>query len=111
MLAGEVAYRTAFQIEVGLLIAFVLLEIVLHVAVAMQAPGDARAPKDEREWLIEMRSTRVAFQVLVVSALAGVGLMHLTRSVWAMGQHFLFAVVVAELVKFGTQIVYFRRGV
>jgi hypothetical protein len=85
LLAGRVAYRAAFNVEVGLLVAFVVLEIVLHVAVAMQAPNEARAPKDET--------------------------MHVTRSVWAMGQHVILAVVVAELVKFGGQILYFRRGV
>ena len=108
--AGLVDHQTAFNIEVGLLIAFVLIEIVLHIAIAMQAPNEARAPRDEREQLIEMRATRVAFQVLVIGALACVGLMHMTRSASAIAQHVLLAVVVAELVKFGGQIFYFRRG-
>lgn len=111
VLRGEVEYRAAFNVEVGLLVAFVLLEIVLHIAIAMQAPNEARAPRDERERLIEMRATRVAFQVLVVGALAGVGTMHVTTSAWVMGQLVLLAVVVAELVRFGGQILYFRRGV
>jgi len=111
VLAGQVEYGAAFKVEVGLLVAFFLIEIVLHIAIAVQAPNEARAPRDEREQLIEMRATRVAFQVLVVGALAAMGMMHLTRSVWAMGQHVLLAVVVAELVRFGGQILYYRRGV
>ena len=111
VLGGQVDYGAAFKVEVGLLVAFVVIEIVLHIAIALQAPDEARAPRDEREWLIEMRATRVAFQVLVVGALAGVGMIHLTRSVWAMSQVVLLAVVMAQLVKFGGQIVYFRRGV
>jgi hypothetical protein len=79
--------------------------------VAMQSPKEARAPRDEREWLIELKATRVAFQVLVVGALAGVGLMHITSSAWVLGQHVLLAIVVAELIKFGVQILHFRRGV
>ena len=110
VLEGEVEIRTAFHISLALVAAFVLLEIVLHVAIAMRAPREARAPKDERERLIEMRATRIAFQVLVLGALASAGLMHFTRSAWAVGQHVLMAVVVAELVKFGGQILYFRRG-
>jgi hypothetical protein len=58
-----------------------------------------------------MRATRLAFQVLVGGALAGVGTIHLTSSLWVVSQVVLFAVVVAELVRFGGQIVYFRRGV
>jgi len=111
VLGGRVDYGAAFKVEVGLLVAFVLIEIVLHIAIALQAPDEVPAPRDEREWLIEMRATRVAFQVLVVGALAGVGMIHLTRSVWAMSQVVLLAVVMAQLVKFGGQILYFRRGV
>ena len=111
ILRGQVEHRAAFKISVGLIVAFVLLEIVLHIAVAIQAPNEARAPKDERERLIEMRATRVAFQVLVVGALLGVGTMHVTARAWVMAHVVLLAVVVAELVKFGGQILYFRRGV
>ena len=111
VLGGHVQYRAVFNVEVGLLVAFILLEVVLHIVLVMQAPNEARAPRDEREQLIEMKSTRVAFQVLVIGALAGVGAMHLTASAWAMAHGVLLAVVVAELVKFGGQIFYFRRGV
>jgi hypothetical protein len=109
--ARQIAPQTAFKVQVGLLVGFVVVEIVLHIAIAMQAPSEARAPRDERERLIEMRATRVAFQVLVVGALACVGLMHVTNSGRAIAQHLLLAVMVAELVRFGGQILYFRRGV
>ena len=99
-----------FEFAVAFLVAFVLVEIAAHAVVAFQTPKDVRAPKDERERLIEMRATRVAFQVLVLGALGGVGTMHLTQSVWVMSQAVLLAIVVAELVKFGGQILYFRRG-
>jgi hypothetical protein len=111
VLEGDIEYAAASPWMIGLVVAFVVLEILLHAAVAAQAPTDARAPKDERERLIEMRATRIAFQVLVLGALASAGMMHLTRSAWALGQHVLMAVVVAELVKFGAQIAYYRRGV
>ena len=94
---------------IGLLVAFVVLEIVLHAVVALQAPGAARSPRDEREHLIDMRATRIAFQVLVLGALAGVATIHLTRSAWVMQQVVLLAIVLAELVKFAMQVVLFRR--
>ena len=109
VLSGRMHSGASLGLGVGLLAAFVILEIVLHVAIAIQSPGDARAPKDERERLIEMRATHRAFPVLVLGALAGVGTMHLTRSNWVVGHVVLLAVVVAELVKFGGQIVSFRR--
>lgn len=104
-LDAQAGMSTAF----GLLVLFVVIEIVAHAALALGSPKDARTPKDERERLIEMRATAVAFQVLVVGGLCGVAVIHLSRSAWAMQQVVLAAVVVAELVKFGLQIVLFRR--
>jgi hypothetical protein len=103
--AGSEAVTTAFL----LLATFVVLEIVLHVVVALRAPADARSPRDEREHLIDMRATRVAFNVLVVGALAAVATMHLTPRAWVMQQVVLFAIVAAQLVRFGGQILLFRR--
>ena len=91
--------------------AFVLLEIVLHLIAVMQSPKEAQAPKDEREQLIQLKATNVAFWVLVAGALACVGMLHVTRNAWQITQHVLLAVVVAALVKSGVQILYFRRGV
>jgi hypothetical protein len=88
----------------------VLLEIALHVAIAIQSPRDARTPKDERDRLIDMKATRVAFPVLLVGAFATIGTQHLDMSRWQMAHVMLFGIVVAELTRFGAQIVYHRRG-
>ena len=108
---GLIAKHSAAVMEFGLLGAFIAIEIVLHVFLTIQKPDEARAPRDEREHLIELKATRVAFYVLVVGALASVGLMHVTRSAWVIAQHIFLAVMVAGVVKFGGQIFYFRRGV
>ena len=108
-LHGEIHVHAGVQF--ALIAVFVVLEIVVHVAVALQSPRDARAPKDEREDLIDLRATRTAFYVLLLGALASIFTMHLRVNVWTMSQCVLFAVVAAELVKFASQIVYFRRGV
>jgi len=97
---------TLFFVLVGSLIG---LEVVLHLALAVQSPREARTPKDERERLIELRATRIAFPVLLVGAFAAIGMLHLPAGRWEMAQAVLFAIVVAELVRFGAQIVYFRR--
>jgi hypothetical protein len=110
-LTHQLPHRDAMNVAIGLVVAFVVLEIVLHAVTAMLAPKEARSPKDERERVIEMRATRVAFPVLVFGALGAAGLLHVSPSVWVMQQAVLLAIVVAELVKFGTQIVLFRRGV
>jgi hypothetical protein len=109
--AHRIDNHTGFVISIGLISAFVLLEIALHVIAVMQSPKEAQAPRDEREQLIQLKATNVAFWVLMACALACVGMLHVTRNAWQITQHVLLAVVVAALVKSGVQIMYFRRGV
>jgi hypothetical protein len=90
---------------------FVVLEIVLRLAIAIQSPRDARAPRDEREDLIDMKATRAAFYVLLGGVLVAIFTLHFPVSVWMLSQFVLFSVVLAELVRFGGQIRMFRRGV
>jgi hypothetical protein len=104
--AGHVHGGTQF----ALILLFVVLEIVLHVAIAAQSPRDARAPKDEREHLIDLKATSSAFYVLFGGALLSIFTMHFRVNVWTLSQFVLFSIVVAELVKFISQIVLFRRG-
>ncbi len=80
------------------------------MAIAVQSPRDARAPKDEREHLIDLKATRTAFYVLFGGALLSIFTMHFRVNVWTLSQFVLFSIVVAELVKFASQIVLFRRG-
>jgi hypothetical protein len=110
-LITHTGYGRLVWLFVALVIGLVLLEVVLHTAIAVQAPGEARSPKDERERLIGMKATHIAFPVLLVGALCANLPMHFGGGRWEMSQAILFAVVVAELVRFGAQIVYYRRGV
>lgn len=92
-------------------IALVLIEVVAHVVVAMRAPQDAQAPKDERERLIELEAIRIAHYVFVVGVLIAVSTMiHLGANVFAMAYHLLLAFVVAEVANYAARIVYHRRG-
>jgi hypothetical protein len=110
--ARIIARKTAlsdFPLFFSLLVALIVAEVVLHLLIAMQSPGDARTPKDERERLIELKATRIAFFVLLVGALVSIATMHLKVGVWVMAHCVLLSVVVAEVVKFGTQIILYRR--
>src|SRR3954471_18217340 len=62
------------------LAAFIVAEVVLHVAIALMSPADARTPKDERERLIDLKATRVGFYVLAIGVWAAIGSMHIRFS-------------------------------
>ena len=98
-------------------IAVIVLQIGLTIAARILAGADAASPKDERERLIELRATRIAFYVLIVGVLGG-NFLTLHTLVFG-GPHgggprlalvTVGAVVLADLVKSAAQIVQFRRG-
>jgi hypothetical protein len=98
----------------ALVAALIVVEVVLHLAIAIRAPRDARTPRDERERLIDLKATRFAFLVLLLGAFAsiGTGHLHLAHSgdrLFVMMHSVLFSIVVAEVVKFGSQIALYRR--
>jgi hypothetical protein len=97
--------------QFALILLFVVLEVVLHVVIAAQSPRDARAPKDERERLIDLIATRTAFYVLLGGTLISIFTLHFRVNVWTLSQFVLLSIVIAELVKFARQIVLFRRGI
>ncbi len=49
-----------FQGFLYCILALIVFEVVAHLIVALKAPLDARAPKDERERLIELKAIRIA---------------------------------------------------
>ena len=101
----------SFHLFLLLVILFVVGEIVLHAVIVMQSPRDARAPKDERDRLIDLKAMRVAFFALMAGALLVIVLIHFPVDRFAILQALLFAVVVAELAMLGARLVYYRRDV
>lgn len=98
------------QLFVLLVAAIVVLEIITHAVIAFRSPREARTPIDERERLIELRSTRPAFFVLLVGAFLSVGTIHMGASTWVLAHCVLFAIWIAELTRYGSQLHQFRRG-
>jgi hypothetical protein len=89
---------------------FAVLQVVLHLIVVAQAPKDARTPKDERERLIELRASRVGFYALVVGALVAMALFHVHGRPWTLMNTIMLAILIAWLIKLGTEVVLYRRG-
>ena len=91
--------------------ALIVIEVVAHAVVVIRAPFEARAPKDERERLIELRAIRVAAYVYAALSMGAVSLFHVGANGGAVGYAVLLALVVAELANYGSRILYYRHGV
>ena len=98
------------QIALAIFGSFAILQVVLHLIVVAQAPKDARTPKDERERLIELRAARVGFYALVVGELVAMLLFHVHGQAWTLMNTLMLALLIAWLIKVGTEVVLYRRG-
>jgi hypothetical protein len=93
-------------------IAFVVIEIVAHVIVAIRAPRDAQAPRDERERLIALKATSIAAYVYAVLSLGSVfTVIHLGANEIGVFYCVFLSFILAEIVNYAARIVYYRRGV
>src|SRR5580658_3573813 len=86
---------------VGAIVAVTTIEIATHIAVAIQSPAEAQSARDEREKVIALKATRPAFYVFMAGVWLALGVVV---------QATLFAIWIAELTRFGTEIYYYRRG-
>jgi hypothetical protein len=97
-----------FYVFLACVSAMALLQLVLHAVAARQSP---KAPFDERERLIQLRSHTVGYYVLVAGVIGLFVPGHMGFDVMDMMHFALLDVVVAALAVSAAQIVMFRRGV
>jgi hypothetical protein len=101
-----------FHVLVAGVAAFVVIEIVAHVIVAIRAPRDAQAPRDERERLIALKATSIAAYVYAILSLGSVfTVIHLGANEIGVAFCVFLSFILAEIVNYAARIVYYRRGV
>jgi hypothetical protein len=88
----------------------VVLQVGLNVVAVLTTPKDGRAPKDERETLIQWRSHTLGYYVLMVLVVALFVPVHMGHTAIDMANFALLDVVIATLAVALAQIVMFRRG-
>ena len=92
------------------IIALVVLQIVLTVAVAIFTPKEAKAPRDERDKLIELRAMRVAYSGLATAVALACFFGAFNPPIVFNANSLLFILVTAEILRSACQIVQYRRG-
>ena len=92
------------------IIALVVVQIVLTVAAAIFTPKEAKAPRDEREKLIELRAMRVAYSGLATSVALACFFGAFDPPILFNTNALLFILVTAEILRSACQIVQYRRS-
>jgi hypothetical protein len=92
------------------IVALVILQIVLTVAVAIFSPKEAKAPRDERDKLIELRSIRVAYAGLATAVAMACFFGAFNPPIIFNTNALLFILVTTEIMRSASQIIQYRRG-
>lgn len=102
--------RGAFMALVHTIFLFVIIVGAAHILIAVLAPKEAQAPKDERERLISLRATAVAAYVYAFLSLASIATIHLGANAIAIVYLVFLSFIVGEIVNYGLRVFFYRRG-
>ncbi|HTJ45223.1 MAG TPA: hypothetical protein VL463_24120 [Kofleriaceae bacterium] len=89
-------------------IALIVIMAAGHIVLAVRQKPER---KDERDRTIAMRASRNAFYVLSTGAWAALGVAAMSFEPFWIAHAILGAIVLAEVTRTGSQLVYYRRGV
>lgn len=90
------------------IIALVIVQAVLTIAAAILTPTEAKAPRDERERLIELKATRVAYSGLATGIALACFFGAFNPPIVFDTNALLLVLVTAELLRSGSQIIQYR---
>jgi hypothetical protein len=102
------AFRIGGLLET--IVALVAVQVVLYIAVAVVAPKEAKAPRDEREKLIDLKATRTAYSGLATSVALACLFGAFDPPIIFNTNALLFVLVTAELLRSSCQIIQYRRS-
>jgi hypothetical protein len=88
----------------------VIAHVVLISAVAILAPKEAQAPRDERDALIDLRSMRVAYSALATAVVFACFFGAMNPPLVFNTNALLFILVSTEVLRSACRIVQYRRG-
>ena len=108
--AGPRGGRVQFSGLLETIIALAVVETVLTIAVAIFAPKEAKAPRDERERLIDLKATRFAYAGLATGLAVACFFGAFNPPIIFNTNSLLFVLVTAEIMRSGCQIVQYRHG-
>ena len=95
---------------IGVVIAFVIVQIVLHTLLTIFNLHDADRPDDERDKLIELRAIRLSYFILVAGVFtAGISLLQ-APSALVVANIVMAFMVLGEIVASVFQLICYRRG-
>ena len=108
--SAEAARTSLLGIFIGTIILITVIQIILHIVLAITFRNEAVKGEDEREKLIELRATRISYFFLVAGVwISGLSLFFAPSSI-LIANIILLSFILAEIAGFTSQLYFYRRG-
>jgi hypothetical protein len=96
------------QLALGTLVLIIVVETVLHIVLAIGAGHVSATTQHDRE--VALKAKRNAYTLLVVGVLVTFVSLFFDAAPFVMAHLALLSFVLAEITKYASQLVYYRRG-
>jgi hypothetical protein len=108
--SGPQPGRLRFGALLETIIALVIVQIGLTIAAAIVTPKEAKAPRDERDKLIDLKATRIAYAGLGAGVALACFFGAFDPPIVLSTNALLFVFVAAEVLRSSCQIIQYRRS-
>lgn len=111
LMSGTLDKASVLGLFIGAVVSIIVLEIILHIVIAILNTKDADQPSDERDRLFSMKAGNISGWVLGIAVLmiSAQTFIQDLDSLWV-ANLLLFSVFVSQVVSYALQIFYYRRG-
>ncbi len=105
---GEMDKTETLIFFVSAIVLLIIIEVVAHIFLTVVHRPETI---DERDRLIELKATRIAYFFLVLGVFLTIGSIMMSLSPFMTAHIMLLSFVIAEMAKSISQLIYYRRGV
>ncbi len=103
--------RGLIGLFIGVVVLMIIVEVVLNIILAIASRNQAAEAEDERDNLIRLKCIRISYLVLVFGVWTVAMSLLLSASPVAMANIIIFFFILAEIVGFSTQLLYYSKGI
>jgi hypothetical protein len=96
---------------IGAVVFIILIQIFSQIVIAIANRKEAEKGEDERDNLIELKTTRVSYFILVLGVWITAFSILVISSPIILVNLIMFFFILAEIVGYSLQLIYYRRGI
>ena len=93
-----------------IVVLIIVIQITLQIIIAILHRKEAGKGEDEREYLIELKATKISYFIIAFGVWIGTLSLFLNLSAFVIANIIMFFFVLSEIVGFALQLYYYKRG-